>query len=95
MGTSMIENIKTYAFSYKEIEHMVAQYNSNLEVDYTGGVVSLLENNEQSSVSLIDIINKLFPEHNIAKDAIVMYVDIGYIYTRQGAEILVIDGVQE
>lgn len=89
------EHIETIAFSYKEVEDMVLEWNpsSNVGVAYQGGIVGVTIDGEYYK-DFAYVLNRLHPEYGISPDAISIYVEVGNIWTRLGVDVLVIDGIQ-
>lgn len=92
----MINSINCLGFSYDEIENIVQEYGNNYSARYQGGIVQVVNKNDMSEVvDFAEVLNKVHSELNISPDALTVYLDFGYIYPRTGAEVIVIDGIQE
>lgn len=92
----MIENIRCIGFSYTEIEDIVKMYSDNYSAQYTGGIVQVVNEDDRNEVlDFAFILNQVHPELNISPNALTIHLDFGYIYPRQGAEVIVVDGIQE
>ena len=75
--------IRCFGFSYEEVEDIIREWNSKAEAKYVGAIVQA------------EILSKMRPELNISPNAVSIYCEVGYIYTRRGIDVIVIDGVQE
>lgn len=88
--------IKSYAFSYNEVESMINQWDDNVVPLYEGGIVSAAnKDNNHDRTDFAVILHDLHPEYGISKNAISIYAEVGYIYTKRDADVIVIDGIQE
>lgn len=91
--------IKCYGFSYNEVEAIIHQWDTSAEVEYEGGVVRARTVDENNGgieyTDFAEILVEIHPELYVSTDAIAMYLDFGYIYPRHGAEVVVIEGIQE
>lgn len=92
-------DIKCYGFSYNEVEAIIHQWNIAAEVEYEGGVVlaRIVDeiNGDIEYTDFAEILVEIHPELYVSTDAITIYLDFGYIYPRNGAEVIVIEGIQE
>lgn len=86
---------RCFGFSYREVEDIAQEWNPDAVVDYRGGTVNVELNGGEINHSFAKILNRVRPELGIAPDSLVIYCDIGHIYPCGGAEVLVVDGVQE
>lgn len=92
----MIKDIKCIGFSYSEVEDIVMAYDGNYSAQYTGGIVQVINNDDRNEVlDFAFVLSKVRSELNISPNALTIYLDFGYIYPRQGAEVIVVDGIQE
>lgn len=88
--------IRCFGFTYEEVEHIVAEYNCDLETKYTGGIVQMENKNDHNDIRYFaEALSKMRPELNISPNSISIYTEIGYIYTRREIDVIVIDGIQE
>ena len=86
-------NIRCFGFSYEEAEEIMAEWNPDCKPAYEGATVRAYIDNEPYDFA--EILSKMRPELNISPNAVSIYCEIGYIYTRRGIDIIVIDGIQE
>lgn len=92
----MIRDINCLGLSYDEVENIVKEYGDNYAVQYQGGIVQVVNNDDDNDVvDFAQLLNKVHSELNISPNALTVYLDFGYIYPRTGAEVIVIDGIQE
>lgn len=92
----MIRNVNCLGLSYDEVEDIVQEYRDNYAAQYQGGIVQVVNNdNDNDVVDFAQVLNKVHSEWNISPNALTIYLDFGYIYPRTGAEVIVIDGIQE
>ena len=47
------------------------------------------------SLSYYEVLSKMRPELDISSNAVSIYCEVGYIYTRREVNVIVIDGIQE
>ena len=85
--------IKCYGFSYEEAEQIMYEWNPDCKPAYEGAIVRAYVDDEPYDFAVI--LNKMKPELEIRSSAVSIYCEIGYIYTRRGIDVLVIDGIQE
>lgn len=85
--------IRTFGFSYEEVENMIYEWNLKAEAKYTGAIVQVKIDDEL--LYFAEILSKMRPELNISPNAVSIYCEVGYIYTRRGIDVIVIDGIQE
>lgn len=86
-------NIQCVGFSYEEVEDIVREWNPKAKAKYTGAIVQVELDDEL--IYFAGILNNVRPELNISPDAVSIYCEVGYIYTRRGIDVIVIDGIQE
>ena len=86
-------NIRCFGFSYKEAEEIMAEWNPDCKPAYEGAIVRAYIDDEPYDFA--EILNKMRPELNISPNAVSIYCEVGYIYTRRGIDVIVIDGIQE
>lgn len=92
----MLRNTKCVGFSYDEVENIIKRYGENYSAKYTGGILQVVNNdNRDEIIDFAVVLNKIHPELDISESALTIYLDFGYIYPRHGAEVIVIDGIQE
>ena len=91
----MIEcsKIRCFGFSYEEVEDIIREWNSKAEAKYVGAIVQAELGDEL--VYFAEILSKMRPELNISPNAVSIYCEVGYIHTRHGIDVIVIDGIQE
>ena len=85
--------IKCYGFSYEEVEEIMYEWNPDCKPAYQGAIVQAYIDDEPYDFAAI--LNKMKPELNISPNAVSIYCEVGYIYTRRGIDVIVIDGIQE
>lgn len=86
-------NIKCLGFTYEEVEDIMKKWNSECIPTYEGAIVRAYVNNEPYEFATI--LNEVKPDFNISPDAVSIYCEVGYIHTRRGIDVVVIDGIQE
>ena len=86
-------NIRCVGFSYEEVEDIIREWNPKAEAKYVGAIVQVELDDEL--IYFAGILNNVRPELNISPDAVSIYCEVGYIYTRRGIDVIVIDGIQE
>lgn len=90
--------ITCYAFSYNEVEALIHLWDSDAEVIYEGGTVRAQTvdkvNGGVQYTEFAEILVNMRPELYVSTDAITVYLDFGYIYPRKGAEVIVVEGIQ-
>lgn len=86
-------NIRCFGFSYEEAEEIMSEWNPDCKPAYEGAIVRAYIDDEPYDFA--EILNKMRPELNISPNAVSIYCEVGYIYTRRGIDIIVIDGIQE
>ena len=86
------KGIHCIGFSYAEVEDIVCQWNDKAEPLYEGAVVRAVLDGEPYDFA--EILNQVKPELNFSPDSIAIYCEIGYIYTHQGIDVVIIDGIQ-
>lgn len=85
--------IRCFGFSYEEVEDIIREWNSKAEAKYVGAIVQAELGDEL--VYFAEILSKMRPELNISPNAVSIYCEVGYIHTRRGIDVIVIDGIQE
>ena len=85
--------IHTFGFTYEEVEDIVSQWNSDYQVTYEGAIVRAVCGKD--IIDFAEILSKMRPELNISPNAVSIYCEVGYIYSRRGIDVIVIDGIQE
>lgn len=86
-------NIQCFGFSYEEVEDIIREWNPKAEAKYVGAIVQAELGDEL--IYFAEILNKIRPELHISPNAVSIYCEIGYVYTRRGIDVIVIDGIQE
>ena len=86
-------NIQCFGFSYEEVEDIIREWNPKAEAKYVGAIVQAELSDEL--IYFAEILNKMRPELHISPNAVSIYCEIGYVYTKRGIDVIVIDGVQE
>lgn len=86
-------DIKCFTFSYQEVEDIMNQWNPNCIPEYEGVIVRAYVDKEPYEFAAI--LSEMHPELGISKSAISIYTEAGYIYTKHGVDVVVIDGIQE
>ena len=86
-------NVRCIGFCYAEVEDIIRQWNEKAEPVYEGAIVRAYIDDEPYEFA--EILNKIKPELNISPNAVSIYCEVGYIYTRRGIDVIVIDGIQE
>lgn len=85
--------IKCFGFFYEEAEEIMYEWNPDCKPTYEGAIVRAYIDDEPYDFAMI--LNKMRPELNISPNAVSIYCEVGYIYTRRGIDVIVIDGIQE
>lgn len=86
-------NIRCFGFSYEEAEEIMFKWNPDCKPAYEGAIVRAYIDDEPYDFA--EILNKMRPELNISPNAVSIYCEVGYIYTRRGIDVIVIDGIQK
>lgn len=86
-------NIRCFGFYYEEVEDIIREWNPKAEAKYVGAIVQAELGDKLTYFA--EILNKMRPELHISPNAVSIYCEIGYIYTRRGIDVIVIDGIQE
>ena len=89
----MATDIYCMPFSYEDAEKVMKEWNHDCEPMYEGAIVRGCVDGEPYDFAYI--LNEVFPEMGISPNAVSIYCEVGYIYTRRGIDIIVIDGIQE
>ena len=87
------KNIKCIGFSYAEVEDIIHQWDEQAEPAYEGAIVRAYVDDEPYDFA--EILSQIKSELNISPTAIAIYCEIGYVYTRRGIDVIVINGIQE
>ena len=85
------DKIRCFAFSYSEAEDIMKQYNGDIEPVYEGGIVR--GEDALDYIDFAEMLSKVRPELGISPTSISLYTEAGYIYARNGIDVLVIDGI--
>lgn len=86
------DDIKCWAFSYDEVEGFLKKYYPNGIIEYDAGGQIWIQQGDTLDVPAVQVLHKVFPE--IPEDSICFYPEFGYIYTKPGADVIVIAGLQ-
>lgn len=82
-----------FGFSYEEVEDIIREWSPKAEAKYVGAIVQVKLGNEL--IYFAEVLSKMRPELDISPNAVSIYCEVGYIYTRRGVNVIVIDGIQE
>ena len=85
--------IRCIAFSYEEAEEIISEWGIKAKPVYEGCVVRALVDDEPFEFA--EVLAEVRPDLGIRSTAITIYSEIGYIYPRRDADVIVIDGIQE
>lgn len=85
--------IKCFGFSYEEVEDIIREWSPKAEAKYVGAIVQVKLGDEL--IYFAEVLSKMRPELDISPNAVSIYCEVGYIYTRRGVNVIVIDGIQE
>ena len=85
--------IRCLAFSYEEAEEIIKEWTTRAKPVYEGCVVRAFVGDEPFEFA--EVLSEVRPDLSIKSTAITIYSEIGYIYPRRGADVIVIDGIQE
>lgn len=85
--------IRCFAFSYEEAEKIIKEWSTSAVPEYEGCTVRASVEGEPFEFA--EVLAKVRPDLGIKSTAITIYSEIGYIYPRRGADVIVIDGIQE
>lgn len=88
----MKEDIRCIGFSYEEAEDIMSRWNKDCVPTYEGGIVSASIGDTQ--VGFAQVLSDVRPELEISPSAVSIYSDMGYIYTKRGIDVIVMDGIQ-
>lgn len=85
--------IKCFGFSYEEVEDIIREWSPKAEAKYVGAIVQVELGDEL--IYFAEVLSKMRPELDISPNAVSIYCEVGYIYTRREVNVIVIDGIQE
>lgn len=85
--------IKCFGFSYEEVEDIIREWSPKAEAKYVGAIVQVKLGDEL--IYFAEVLSKMRPELDISPNAVSIYCEVGYIYTRREVNVIVIDGIQE
>ena len=85
--------IRCYGFSYEEVEDIIREWSPKAEAKYVGAIVQVKLGDEL--IYFAEVLSKMRPELDISPNAVSIYCEVGYIYTRREVNVIVIDGIQE
>lgn len=85
--------IRCVAFGYEEAEKIIKEWSTSAVPEYEGCTLRAFMDGEPFEFA--EVLAKVRPDLGIKSTAITIYSEIGYIYPRRGADVIVIDGIQE